>query len=201
MQVRFNSTMTCDIYQHNHDTSTDQGRYIDLRKNPELAADLPEAKAWPALGMLLESINRTDAFRTTGCTAPGMWSGGHDAAFVDVAFDDDWLGRSRQAHKHLQNELIKLDGNPAGGEMILELVDASAKLPDGTKLLSTRFWFLGTKQQAEESFAPIVSLLRDQRAAVYKTTPGIRPIPGFCLINVLILAAIAVAIWWFFFRG
>jgi len=167
MKVRYNQEMTCGVYQHNRDISAHQGQWIDLKQFPERAGEMPEAKAWPALGKFVADINRDTPFRTTGCTAHGKTPGGHNAPFVDIAFDDVRLRGSENAHHQLQEEIRWLDGSGMAKQLILEICDCDVSMPDGEELFTTRLWLLGSRAQAEEAFPAILSLLSKQNPDTY----------------------------------
>src|SRR5688500_14842802 len=109
MRVRQNEEMHCRINQHNRELSAQQGKYIDLKAEPDRACELPEAKDWPALGAFTSSLNRCPLFATTGCTAAGKTVGGHEAPFVDISFADRELAGSEVARKRLKERLSTLD--------------------------------------------------------------------------------------------
>lgn len=159
MKVRYNNEMTCGVFQHNRDISAHQGQWIDLKQFPDRACEMPEAKAWPGLGKFVADINRDTPFRTTGCTAHGKTPGGHDAPSVDIAFDDQRLRGSENAHHQLQEDIRWLDGSGMAKQLTVEMCDCNALMPEGAELFTTRLWFLGSRPQAEEAFPAIVSLL------------------------------------------
>ena len=168
MQVRFEEEMVCAIFQHSRDISEKQGKYIDVKLEPERIGELPEAKEWPALGQLLNGINRTNLFRTTGCNSNyDEVPGGHAAPFVDVALDDPRLRHSEEACSKLREKLVALDGHAAADGLVIELVQSEATMPDGEVVPSTRIWFIGERAQAEAAFPLIVSALDGERVPDY----------------------------------
>lgn len=159
MIVRVNNSMTCEIKQHNNDISVHQGKYIDLKEHPERADELPEAKEWPELGVFIASINKCKEFRTCGCTASGITVGGHEAPFVDIAFEDKRLRDLSIAIHDLSDRIRALDGMNVAGDFLLELCDCSATLPDGTDMKSLRLWLLGPRSEAPAVFRVVLDTL------------------------------------------
>jgi len=168
MKVHFEEEMVCAIFQHSRDVSAKQGKYIDVKLEPQRISELPEAKEWPALGSFLVDLNKTNLFRTTGCNSNyNQVEGGHAAPFVDVALDDLRLRPSEEACAQMREKLLSLDGSPVAEDLIIELVQSEATMPDGEIVPSTRVWFLGEKQQAEAAFPLIVAALESETVPVY----------------------------------
>jgi len=168
MEVRFEGEMVCAIFQHSRDISAKQGKYVDMKLEPERIGELPEAKEWPALGEFLVAVNMTNLFRTTGCSSNyDQVEGGHAAPFVDVALDDPRLRPSEEACAQMREKLLSLDGNPTAEGLVIELVQSEATLPDDEIIPSTRVWFLGEKGQAEAAFPLIVAALESERVPTY----------------------------------
>lgn len=159
--VRVNNSMTCEIRQHNNDISIHQGKYIDLKEQPERANELPEAKEWPELGAFVAAINKCNEFRTCGCTASGITEGGYEAPFVDIAFQDTRVQNSPNAIQNLSQRLCALNGMSVAGDYVLELCDCSATLPDGTTVKSLRLWLLGSRSEAPEVFRVVLDTLHN----------------------------------------
>src|SRR5262245_645985 len=144
MQVRFEEEMVCAIYQHSRDISEKQGKFVDVKLEPDRIGELPEAKEWPAMGEFLVAVNRTNLFRTTGCNSNNNpVAGGHAAPFVDIAIDDTRLSHSEEACSKMRERILALDGNAAADGLVIEMVQSEAKMPNGDVVPTTRLWFLG----------------------------------------------------------
>jgi hypothetical protein len=168
MRVQFREEMVCSIFQHGRDISAKQGKYVDLKLEPERVGELPEAKEWPALAEFLAQLNMTNVFRTTGCNSnDDQVPGGHAAPFVDVALDDPRLRTSEEACAQMREKLLSLDGSPTAEGLLVELVQSEATLPDDEIVPSTRIWFIGNKAQAEAAFPLIVAALESESVPTY----------------------------------
>jgi hypothetical protein len=166
--VRFNKVMACKVRQVASDVSASRGRYLDLKLNPEQAADLPEAKEWPALGEFIEAVNRCEGFCTSGCTASGVTPGGHEAPYVDIYLSHPLARMSPAAVQKLVSELEKLNDKRTLRGFVLELCDSTASLPSGEEMIrSLRLWFIGKRPDAEQAFALVLARLRGHDVADY----------------------------------
>jgi len=165
MRVRLANEDSC-VVQSEKGVDGEQGPHLDLKMYPERADEIPEAKAWPALGRFVEAINRTATFQTTCCNDRGR-DCGHKAAFVALDFDDPRLRGLGFAHMTLQQVLMTLDGHNAGSDLVVEIAYCKTTTTKYDRHLSTKLWLLGTQEQAEEAFGPILSLLAQQNVADY----------------------------------
>src|SRR4051794_28730918 len=88
-------------------------RYYDLKRRPELLLEIREARDWPELGALLESVNGAkSAFVTAKCDVwrDGEISQAEDiygasikfASYVDVLFDEVYGQRRFSFEEHEQ---------------------------------------------------------------------------------------------------
>lgn len=166
MIIRFADT-SCRIQQHSYDKSANQGRYIDLKTEPNRTCELPEAREWAELGEFIESVNRLPQFRTCGCMASGSTPGGHAAPFVDISFDHVDLRQSTQVIRTLANRLCELTITDPTDDFVLELCESSANLPDNKSLTSLRLWLLGNRTDAAKIFPIIISFLQGQNIEEY----------------------------------
>jgi hypothetical protein len=162
-----NKLPACQVYQLNHDWSAKQGQYIDLKAHPERANELPESKEWPALGEFIRSINETPLFRTTGCNVSGATPGSHTAPYVDIAFVDDAVARSRAACALLAKKILCYDGIDVANDCTIELRASSAFFPDGYRVSSLRLWFLGERDAAVAASPIILDLCKGQSLSSY----------------------------------
>jgi hypothetical protein len=165
MIVRFNTTPYC-VQQYAEDVSDKQGKYIDLKQQPERASELPEANEWPAFGDFLEQINRCEAFRTVGCSldCPFDCDAPDDgqAPFVEIALDHEMIRNSREALRHLYCGHLRYLHIPViNREFELQVNDSTAQLPDGQELVSLRLWLLGPRPAVEVAFSLIVAVLKE----------------------------------------
>jgi hypothetical protein len=165
--VKFNEAMSCQVRQFSEDVSASQGRYLDLKLHPEQAAELPEAKEWPALGAFIGAVNKCDGFRTSGCMVAGNTPGGHPAPYVDIYLDNHATRVSPSAVQKLVSALKELNDRTIMPTFVLELCNAAARLPDGKNIVSLRLWFIGTRADAEKAFALIVTKLGAQKITDY----------------------------------
>jgi hypothetical protein len=165
--VQFNEVMACKVRQFSNGVSANQGRYLDLKLHPEQAAELPEAKEWPALGQFIAAVNRAGGFRTSGCMATGVTPGGHPAPYVDIFLDQPLTRTSPKALRKLASALEELNDGTTVPNLTLELCNSAARLPDGEEIQSVRLWFIGTRDVAERAFPLIIAKLQEQRLADY----------------------------------
>jgi hypothetical protein len=162
MIVRLNERSTCDVFQTEKDVSAKRGKYIDLKKQPERANELPETKEWPAFGAFLEALNRCEAIRTAGCSLDGESPSGEIAPFVEIVLDHEWTQHSPTALRHLYCRLHELNVPGVAGNFILEVCRSTAHMPDGGDLDSFRLWLLGSRPELETAFPLIVAKFKGQ---------------------------------------
>jgi hypothetical protein len=110
-------------------------RYYDLKRRPELLLEIREARDWPELGALLESVNGAkSAFVTAKCD---VWRDGEIsqaeeiygasikfASYVDVLFDEVYGQRrfSFEEHEQLVRRLCELLSQPPDVAAAAELI-------------------------------------------------------------------------------
>jgi hypothetical protein len=162
MLVEFNEVMACQVRQFTNNVSANQGKYLDLKRDPDRAAELPEAKEWPAFGNFIAAINTCEGFRTSGCMVNGLTPGGHPAPYVDVFFDNAKVRASQSPLRRLAAELLELNDATSLPKFKLELCNSEARLPDGERVLSLRLWLIGSRSDAEAAFPEIIARLSDQ---------------------------------------
>ena len=108
-------------------------RYYDLKANPELIAQIPEAAAYPPLSAFLARINAPGfPLATAKCDAwfsddifPEEEIFGADRKFVsyiDVVFVDEQTRQSFEKHEALAKELCRLLGHAPDLSATVELV-------------------------------------------------------------------------------
>lgn len=145
-----------------------QGRSVNLKHEPDRAAELPEAVAWPALGELVKQINQRSMFQTTGWKASGRKTDGLAHPFVDLAFADEASAHSEKAYARLRDQLLTLRENRAAPDYPLIIWDGCAVRRDTTRIRSLRLWLAGPRSEADECFRQILGLLDKQKYEDYE---------------------------------
>lgn len=93
--------------------------YVDLKRRPELTAEIPEVKQFPELGEFLRVVNsargaletaKCDAWATRELSAEEEVYGASNkfASYVDVVFSDVDARRSLSAHERFARKLAEL---------------------------------------------------------------------------------------------
>lgn len=168
MRVTVNRDMSCEVTLRGVAISEQEGAFVDLKHFPERINELHEAQVWPAFGQFIQGINRLRDMRTSGSKAGGDTPGGYGAPFVDVTFADTSLSRSPKVPFVLLHQFPTLSDVTIAGDLEIEVCESYGFFPDGDEAHSTRIWFKGTRDQAEQAFPVILGFLAAQSAELYR---------------------------------
>jgi hypothetical protein len=156
-------------------------RYYDLKRQPELLLEIEEARNWPELGALLESVNGAkSAFVTAKCD---VWSDGELseaeeiygasmklACYVDVLYDDLHGDRrfSFEDHEQLARRLCELLSRapelPAAAEFVVRRCyfhDTGEPVTPGFYLTCYLFGYGDEKAEARQRWGIGLSLVQN----------------------------------------
>lgn len=110
--------------------------YVDLRKQPQAAQQIPAAEAHPALARFLEVINGADSlfasFGASAAEAPAKPEAAGPAGFgssVMLVFADPTLNHERDRYEHLAIQLSGLLLREAAEALTCEIAVASCEFP------------------------------------------------------------------------
>jgi hypothetical protein len=116
-------------------------RYVDLKKNPELIADLNEARRFPEIAEFLRSVNSPrSAFQTAKC----------DAGFTEeMTVEDEVFGTSGKFGSYVDvlfaSPLARgsFEKNEACARNLVRLLQLAPEMPAAAEFLVRRCFFPG----------------------------------------------------------
>jgi hypothetical protein len=162
-------------------TEDESLRYYDLKRQPELLLEIREARDWPELGALLESVNvGKSAFVTAKCD---VWSDGELseaeeiygaslklASYVDVLFDEAHGERrfNFEEHERLARRVCELLSGapeiPAAAEFTIRRCyfhDAGEPVAPGFYVTCYLFGYGDDEAEARQRWAIGLSLMQN----------------------------------------
>ncbi len=157
-------------------------RYVDLKENPALIADLEEARRFPEIAEFLRNVNsRQSPFQTAKCdawftremTADEVFgASGKFGSYVDFLFASSPLRRSLEQHEVVAADLVRvLQSAPEMQASVEFLVrrcyfHSEAGMADGFYFTSYVFGYSETEDKARQHWGIALSLVSNVLAQI-----------------------------------